>query len=261
VVVCIYQPKSKNGLTNNHIKRDKVNNNGLNISENVLLLVFAFISIFIFWPPSILIYNSTSTSIDNFTIYGKSLDNIPLNLPEVEITSPKNGDSVYPSSELTIKGTSSDTGNTNCTILTSINNIQPFQNASGIGSQGEQDFSNWNSTLFNATNLLRLGKNTITSFIVCLDTNSNTPTSSSHLINLTGLRSDNNQSIIMSSASRVIHDDLENKTVGQHKNSDQSTTNLNNLHTRPIHNNNDQSQSQSQSTLSPNSGQSTTGNP
>ena len=101
----------------------------------------------------------------------------------------------------------------------------------------------------------------ITSFIVCLDTNSNTPTSSSHLINLTGLRSDNNQSI-MSSASRVIHDDLENKTVEQHKSSDQSTTNLqNNLHTRPIHNNNDQSQSQSQSTLSPNSGQSTTGNP
>jgi hypothetical protein len=194
-------------------------------------------------------------------IFGKSLDNIPLNLPEVEITSPKNGDSVYLSSELTIKGTSSDTDNTNCTILTSINNIQPFQNASGIGSQGEQDFSNWNSTLFNATNLLRLGKNTIISFIVCLDTNSNTPASSSHLINLTGLPSDDNQSI-MSSVSSVIHDGLENKIVEQHKSSNQLTTNLqNNLHTRPIHHNNDQSQSQSQSTLSPNSGQSTIGNP
>ena len=218
-----------------------------------LFLIFAFVIVFGF----IHVFVTSDSLATN-----KRLPDItPLNFPKIEITSHRNGDYVYPSSELTIKGTSSDTGKTNCTIYTSINNIQPFQNASATGSQGEQDFSNWNSTFFNATNLLRLGKNTITSLIVCLDANHNSSTSSSHLINLTGVRSDNNQSIIMSSASRVIHDDLENKTVGQHKNSDQSTTNLNNLHTRPIHNNNDQSQSQSQSTLSPNSGQSTTGNP
>jgi hypothetical protein len=211
-----------------------------------MLLVFAFLSLFIFWSPSILIYisSATSTFIDDFTIYGKSLDNIPLKLPEVEITSPKNGESLYPSSELTIKGTSSDSSNTNCTILISVNNIQPFQNASAIGSQGEYNLSNWNSTFFNATNLLRLGKNMITSFIICLDTNSNTHTSSSHLINLT--------------VSRVVNNDLENKITQQPESSDQSTTNLqNNLHARPIHHNNDQSQS----TVSPNSGQSTTGHP
>ena len=210
---------------------------------------------------SISISNSTSIAIDNFTIYGKSLDNIPLDLPKVEITSHKNGDYVYLTSELTIKGTSSDTGNTNCTILTSINNVQPFQNASATGSQGEQDFSNWNSTFFNTTNLLRLGKNTITSFIGCLDIDSNTPTSSSHSINLTGLPNDDNQSSL-SSVSRVINDGLENKIIEQHKSSDQSRTNLqNNIYSKPIHYNNDQSQGQSQSTLSPNSGQSTTGNP
>jgi hypothetical protein len=211
-----------------------------------MLLVFAFLSIFIFWSPSILIYisSATSTFIDDFTIYGKSLDNIPLKLPEVEITSPKNGESLYPSSELTIKGTSSDSSNTNCTILISVNNIQPFQNASGIGSQGEYDLSNWNSTFFNATNLLRLGKNMITSFIICLDTSSNTHTSSSHLIDLT--------------ISRVVNNDLENKITQQPETSDQSTTNLqNNLHASPIHHNNDESQS----TVSPNSGQSTTGHP
>lgn len=228
-----------------------------------MLLVFAFISIFVFWSHSILIYFSIATSnfVDEFTIYGKSLDNISLTLPEVEITSPKNGESLYPSSELTIKGTSSDSGNTNCTILTSLNNIQPFQNASGTGSQGEHDLSNWNSTFFDATNLLRLGNNMITSFIVCLDTNSNTHTSSSHLINLTVLSNDDNQSIL-SSVSRVAHDDdgLENKIAQQPESSDQSTTNLqNNLHTKPIHRNDDQSQSQS--TVSPNSGQSTTGHP
>ena len=211
-----------------------------------MLLVFAFLSLFIFWSPSILIYisSATSTFIDDFTIYGKSLDNIPLKLPEVEITSPKNGESLYPSSELTIKGTSSDSSNTNCTILISVNNIQPFQNASAIGSQGEYDLSNWNSTFFNATNLLRLGKNIITSFIICLDTDSNTHTSSSHIINPT--------------VYRVVNNDLENKITQQPESSDQSTTNLqNNLHARPIHHNNDQSQS----TVSPNSGQSTTGHP
>ena len=229
-----------------------------------LVFILMSIFVFVFWSLNILIYisNFTFTSINDFIIYGKSLDNdIPLNLPEVEITSPKNGNSIPLSSELTIKGTSSDTGNTNCTILTSINNIQPFQNASAIGSQGEQDFSNWNSTFTNATNLLRLGKNTITSLIVCLDTNNNIPASSSHLINFTGLPRIDNQSTL-SSISRVVHDDLENKIVEQHKSFDQSTTNLrNNLHTKPIHQNDDQSQSQSQSTLSPNSGQSTTGNP
>ena len=190
------------------------------------------------------------------------MDNSPFNLPEVKITSPKNGDSIYLSSELTIEGTSSDTGNTNCTILSSINNIQPFQNASAIGPQEEQDFSNWNSTFLNATNLLRPGKNTITSLIICLDTKNNTPTSSSHLINLTGLPTTPDNQSILSSVSRVIHDDLENKIVEQHKSSDQSTTNLqNNPYSRPIHQNNDQSQSRSQSTLSPNSGQSTTENP
>jgi hypothetical protein len=174
--------------------------------------------------------------------------------------SPKNGNSIPLSSELTIKGTSSDTNNTNCTIFISINNIQPFQNASATGSQGEQDFSSWNSTFTNAISLLRLGKNTITSLIVCLEPN-NIPTSSSHLINLTGLSRNDNQSIL-SSISKVVHDGLENKIVEQHKDSDQSTTNLrNNLHTKPIYQDNDQSQSQIQSTLSPNSGQSTTGNP
>ena len=150
---------------------------------------------------SISISNSTSIAIDNFTIYGKSLDNIPLDLPKVEITSHKNGDYVYLTSELTIKG--------------------------------------------------------------CLDIDSNTPTSSSHSINLTGLPSDDNQSSL-SSVSRVINDGLENKIIEQHKSSDQSRTNLqNNMYSKPIHYNNDQSQgqSQSQSTLSPNSGQSTTGNP
>lgn len=224
-----------------------------------MFLVLALISVFVFWSISILFTFFIPIPIDGFTIHGISLDNIPNDLPKIGITSHRNGSYVYLSPELTIKGTSSDTGNTNCTILTSINNVQPFQNASATGSQGEQDFSKWNSTFFNATNLLRLGKNTITSLIVCLDVNSNSPTSSSHLINLTGLPGDDNQSSL-SSVSRVIHDSLENKIDEQHKSSDQSRTNLqNNPYATPMHHDNDQSQSQS--TLSPNSGQSTTGNP
>jgi hypothetical protein len=226
--------------------------------------------VFVFWFLNTLIYVSnftftfTFTSINDFIIYGKSLDNIPLNLPEVEITSPKNGDSISPSSELTIKGTSSDTYNTNCTILTSINNIQPFENASAIGSQGEQDFSNWSSTFSNAANLLWLGKNMITSLIVCLDNDNNNPpvpTSSSHLINLTGLPVNDNQSKL-SSVSRVIYDSLDNEIDGQQKKSDRLRTNLqNDPYKESIHDDNNNNQIQRQSTLSPNSGQSTTGNP
>ncbi len=224
-----------------------------------MFLVLVLLSVFVFWSISILFTFSISIPIDGFTIHGISLDNIPNDLPKIEITSHRNGSYVYLSPELTIKGTSSNTGNTNCTIFTSINNIQPFQNASATGSQGEQDFSNWNSTFFNATNLLRLGKNTITSLIVCLNVNSNSPTSSSHSINLIGLPGNDNQSSL-SSVSRVIHDSLENKIAEQHKSSDQSRTNLqNNPYATPMHHDNDQSQSQS--TLSPNSGQSTTGNP
>lgn len=226
-----------------------------------MFLVVVLISVFVFWSISILssISISTPIPIDGFTIHGISLDNIPPDLPKIGITSHRNGSYVYLSPELTIKGTSSDTSNTDCTILTSINNVQPFQNASATGSQGVQDFSNWNSTFFNATNLLRLGKNTITSLIVCLDVNSNSPTSSSHLINLTGLPGDDNQSSL-SSVSRMIYDSLENKIAEQHKSSDQSRTNLqNNPYAVPMHHNNDQSQRQS--TLSPNSGQSTIENP
>ena len=209
----------------------------------------------------IYVSNPPFTSIDDSTIYGKPLDNTPFNLPEVEITSPRNGESIHLSSELTIRGTSSDTSNTNCTILSSINNIQPFQNASAIGPR-EQDFSNWNSTFFNATNLLRPGKNSISSFIVCLDSKNNAPMSSSDLINLSGLPITVDNQSILSSVSRVIHDGLENKIVEQPESSDPSTPNLqNNLHAKSIHHNNDQSQSQSQSTLSPNSGQSTIENP
>jgi hypothetical protein len=105
-------------------------------------------------------------SIDGFTANGRSFDYLPADLPKIEITSHKNGDYVYPFHELTIEGMSLDTGNTNCTIHTSINNVQPFQNDSAAGPQGKQDFSNWNSTFFNATNLIVLGKNKITSLIV-----------------------------------------------------------------------------------------------
>ena len=228
-----------------------------------MLLVFGLISILIFWLTSILISNSSITSIDDFTIYGKSLDDTPLNLPEIEITFPKNGDSVYLSSELTIKGTSSDTIDTNCTILTSINNISPFQNAFAMGLQGEQDFSNWNSTFFNVSNLLRPKNNTITSVIACLDTNGNAPTSSSHLINFTGLPSNDDLSVL-SSVSRVIHENPENEIAEQHKSFGLPSINFQNIpHTGSVHHNNgkSQGQSQGQSTMSPSSGQSTTENP
>lgn len=217
-----------------------------------LVLVF----VFVFWSIVILV------SIDGFTANGRSSDYLPSDLPKIEITSHRNGDYVYPSHELTIKGTTSDTGNTNCTIHTSINNVQPFQNASAAGPQGKQDFSNWNSTFFNATNLITLGENKITSLIVCLDANSNTPTSSSHIINLTGLSSGDGSQSNSSFVFSEMHDNLENKIDEQHKSTEQSRMNLQNMpYAKSISPNSDHSRSQTQSTRSPNSGQSTIENP
>ncbi|MGI0043894.1 MAG: hypothetical protein ACRD47_09295, partial [Nitrososphaeraceae archaeon] len=85
-----------------------------------MFLVLVLVTVFVFWSINILSFISISTpiSIDGFTIHGISLDNIPTDLPKIGITSHRNGSYVYLSPELTIKGTSSDTGNTDCTILT-----------------------------------------------------------------------------------------------------------------------------------------------
>jgi hypothetical protein len=163
-----------------------------------LFLIFAFVFVFVFVFGFILVFVTSNGLATN----KKLPDTTPLDFPKIKITSHRNGGYLYPSSELTIKGTSSDTGNTNCTIYTSINNVQPFQNASAAGPQGKYDFSNWNSTFFNATALIKLGKNEITSLIVCFDVNNNnnnnTPTSSFQLINLTGVS--NNSSLLPSSS-------------------------------------------------------------
>jgi hypothetical protein len=228
---------------------------------------------------------------DSLATNKRPLGITPLDFPKIEITSHKNGGYVYPFSKLTIKGTSSDTGNTNCTIYTSINNIQPFQNASAAGPQGKNDFSLWNSTFFNITDLIKLGKNEITSFIVCLDVNNNnnTPTSSFQMINLTGvfngsgsgggsssnggggssssLSSSSNRSN-SSFVSNEIYNSMEKKFNAeerQHKSTERSRMDVKNAQDIPyrksISPNSDQSWRQTQSTISPNGGQSTVEHP
>jgi hypothetical protein len=229
-----------------------------------LFLIFAFVIVFGF----IHVFVTSDSLATN-----KRLPDItPLNFPKIEITSHRNGDYVYPSSELTIKGTSSDTGKTNCTIYTSINNIQPFQNASAAGPQGKNDFSIWDSTFFNATDLIKLGKNEITSFIVCFDANNNTPTSSFQIINLTGVfndssslssGSDSSSRSNSSFVSNEIHDNIEKRINAeeeeQHKGTERSRMDLQNAQNTPyrksISPNGDQNWRQTQSTVSPNGDQ------
>lgn len=212
-----------------------------------------YVSVSVFWSTGML------NSLNGFTSDVRSSDNVPSDLPEIRITSHKNGDYVHPSPELTIEGTSSDTAYTNCTILTSINYKQPFQEASGTGPQGIYDLSNWNSTFYNAANSLSLGENTITSLIVCSDGNRNIYASSSNQVNLTQLSIGDNQSGI-SSISNEIHNSLENGIVEEKKGPSQSKRDLqNNPNAKSIPTN--RHFSKSQSTDSPNSGQSTIENP
>jgi hypothetical protein len=197
-------------------------------------------------------------SLNGFTSDISPSDNFPSDLPEIRITSHKNGDYVHPSPELTIEGTSSDTVNTNCTILTSINYKQPFQEASGTGPQGTLDLSHWNSTFLNAADSLSLGKNTITSLIFCSDGNRNIYASSLNQVNLTHLSNGDNQS--RSSISNEIHNSLGNEITKQEKGPSQSKIVVqNNPNEKSIPTN--RHSSKSQSTESPNSGQSTIENP
>jgi hypothetical protein len=226
-----------------------------------LFLIFAFVIVFGF---TLVFVTSDSVATNK-----RLLDITPLNFPKIEITSHRNGGYLYPSSELTIKGTSSDTDKTNCTIYTSINNVQPFQNASADGPQGKNDLSIWDSTFFNVADLIKLGKNEITSFIVCFDANNNTPTSSFQIINLTGVfngssssLSSGNDSSSRSNSSFVsneIHDNIEKRINAeeeqQHKGTERSRMDLQNAQNIPyrksISPNGDQNWRQTQSTVSP----------
>src|ERR687895_1746185 len=94
--------------------------------------------------------------------------------PKVEITSPEAYQHI-PSGRLRVYGISSDSNSTLCQVSVLINDQTPYQNATGTGPQGKDDYSKWTFTFDPYYSLVRDGSNQIVSKINCQyndDTNS-----------------------------------------------------------------------------------------
>lgn len=87
--------------------------------------------------------------------------------PTVKITSPKSGESVPASGNLTIMGTSSDTGTSSCQVSVIVNDVKPYQAAIGTGSGGANDYSQWKFAVTPNYTAVKEGQNKITSRVMC----------------------------------------------------------------------------------------------
>jgi hypothetical protein len=107
--------------------------------------------------------------------------------PTIQITSHQDGSQV-PAGELTIQGTSSDNQESNCQVYADVNDIAPLQNATAIGADGGDDYSQWTFTYMQDYQLITQGANELTAKISCFDAGiTATSLSEWHSVNVTGV--------------------------------------------------------------------------
>jgi Big-like domain-containing protein len=87
--------------------------------------------------------------------------------PTIKITMPKSGESVPTSGNLTIMGTSSDTGTSLCQVSVIVNDVKPYQTAAATGNGGASDYSQWKFTITPNYTAIKEGQNKITSKVEC----------------------------------------------------------------------------------------------
>lgn len=87
--------------------------------------------------------------------------------PTVKITSPKAGESVPAAGNLTVMGSSSDTGTSSCQVSVIVNDVKPYQTAVATGSGGANDYSQWKFTVTPNYTAIKEGQNKITSRVMC----------------------------------------------------------------------------------------------
>ena len=134
-------------------------------------------------------------------------------LPSVKIISPTNGQNVSIGSNLTISGISTGTnttaiGNNNsnnrCHLSIIVNNIKPYQDATGDGPNGTNDYSKWHLTVSPNYSAIKEGENKITSKLSCLPAGSSVNSTNSTITNnLVKWYSVNVTGVLESSSSQV----------------------------------------------------------
>src|SRR4029079_16036052 len=115
--------------------------------------------------------SSTTNTNASVPITSSTASNITKLTGGVKIISPDKGDLIPLNSNnsLVIKGVSKDNATSDCDVSVIVNNVKPYQNVRPTGSQGENDYSNWQYTLSSNYTNINEGSNKITSKILCLD--------------------------------------------------------------------------------------------
>jgi hypothetical protein len=115
----------------------------------------------------------------------------------IKITSPVSGQHL-PVGSLTVSGISNDNATANCQVYVIANNLRPYQNASGAGPDGKNDYSRWNFILTSKYTLIKEGVNKITAKFSCKP---NSTIAAFYSINVTGIAGTKNQSGVTSNTS------------------------------------------------------------
>ena len=110
----------------------------------------------------------------------------------VKITSPIKNQRV-PVGSLTISGTSTHNTTSDCQVSVIVNNVKPYQNATAIGSGGNNDYSKWNFNLAPKYTTIKEGINKITAKLSCAD---NPNLKKFYSVNITGVAASNNNNTV-----------------------------------------------------------------
>ena len=119
-------------------------------------------------------------------------ENTLSNIRALNITSPGNHQQVPISKDLMISGTSIANATSNCQIIVGLNNIKPYQTATGIGPGGAKDYSKWTFTLTPRYATIKQGPdNKITARYICSSSNINPNITPINSVNVTGVAATN----------------------------------------------------------------------
>src|SRR3954449_7852807 len=109
------------------------------------------------------------------------------NIEAVNITSPTKGQQVPIGEDLTIIGTSIANATSNCKIIIGLNNIKPYQSATGTGLGGAKGYSKWSFTVTPKYAAIKQEPdNKVTARYKCSSGNNNPSILSINSVNVTG---------------------------------------------------------------------------
>jgi hypothetical protein len=151
-----------------------------NLEKGKLALLCAFgILIFTLWT-NVGAYAQNRTAAVNGTSSASAQ-----HVSKIKITSPTRGQQVPIGKDLTVSGTSIDNATSNCQVSIIVNNVKPYQNATGAGSGGAADYSKWNFALTSKYTTIKPSQNKITARFECEDNPTSKGFSS---VNVTGVK-------------------------------------------------------------------------